>query len=352
MPASPKFTIVTPAYESAPYIAQMVASLKAQTLQDFECLLMVEESRDNSLARCQELAQDDPRFHVFSLPKSGSGSASYNYGIRHASAPYVVFVDGDDWIEPQSLERFAKAIDDCGGLDLLLASGRELFQRKDGSFQVTRRISNVIKADEDKVFTGQQLIVKVGRAQNYQVLNICRTDFLRSNQLYFVDGLQQEDTEWTPRVWFHASRVAMLDFEFYNYRRQPSSVQSSCSTKLLMDLAKVVTLQFDFQDTHEIPEAVLQVWQNQWVSMVYWYFFHPQYARRFSPEVRTAALDLLMGDEAKWQRFHQVASRTSLPKRIALPLVKRAALKHDFRWADRFFGLFYFPFIKLLRRHD
>ena len=119
MENKPKFTIITPAYQTEPFIDKMVESLKAQTFGDFECILVVEESRDRSLERCQEISREDARFTAVSLPKSGSGSASYNYGIREAKGEYVVFVDGDDWIEPQSLELFAKTIDACGGKTFL-----------------------------------------------------------------------------------------------------------------------------------------------------------------------------------------------------------------------------------------
>ena len=350
MENKPKFTIVTPAYQTEPFIDKMVESLKAQTFGDFECILVVEESKDKSLERCQEISREDERFKAVSLPKSGSGSASYNYGIREAEGEYVVFVDGDDWIEPQSLELFSKTIDAYGGLDVLLTSGKEMYQKEDGSFQVTRRISNISKADEGKVITGRQLIVRVGRAQNYQVLNICRTEFLRSHELYFAHGCQQEDTEWTPRVWFYAERVAALDFEFYNYRRWGGSVQSACSPKLLMDFSKIVNLQFDFHDTHDIPEDVLNVWRNQWVSMIYWYFFNPQYVVKFERDVRIKALDNVMGNESKWERFRKIAEHTSLPKRLAIPLVERAAKKHAFRWADAYFRFFYFPIVRMIMK--
>ena len=300
-----KFTIITPAYQTEPFIDKMVESLKAQTFADFECILVVEESKDKSLERCQEISRGDERFKAVSLPKSGSGSSSYNYGIREAKGEYVLFVDGDDWIEPQSLELFTKTIDAYGGLDVLLTAGKEMYQKEDGSFQVTRRISNISKADEGKVITGRQLIVKVGRAQNYQMLNVCRTEFLRSHELYFADGLQQEDTEWTPRVWFYAERVAALDFEFYNYRRWGGSVQSACSPKLLMDFSKIVNLQFDFHDTHDIPEDVLNVWRNQWVSMIYWYFFNPQYVVKFERDVRIKSVGQCHGRRKQMGAFPQ-----------------------------------------------
>ena len=346
----PKFTIVTPAYQTEPFIDKMVESVKAQTFGDFECILVVEESKDKSLERCQAISREDERFKTVSLPKSGSGSASKNYGIREAKGEYIVFVDGDDWIEPQSLELFSKAIDSCGGLDVLLVSGRSLYQDDNGDFQIVGRMSNISKADEGKIVTGRQMIVRVGRAQNYPVLNICRAEFLRSHELYFAVGLQQEDTEWTPRVWFYAERVSALDFEFYNYRRWSGSVQSSCSPKLLLDFSQIVNLQFDFHDTHDIPEDILNVWRNQWISMIYWYFFHPLYVKKFERDVRIKALDNIMGDEHKWERFFKIAKQTSLPKRLAIPLVKRAAMKHDFHLADAYFRFFYFPLVKILKK--
>lgn len=347
MQTAPRFTVVSPAYQSAPYLEQAVSSLKAQTFGDFECILVVEESSDGSLERCQELSQGDARFRVVPLPKSGSGSASYNYGIREARGEYVVFMDGDDWIEPQSLEVFASALDRAGGLDVLLASGRELSPGPDGKLVERRRISNLSRLETGRVITGHELIVRVGRAQNYQVLNICRTAFLREHELYFAHGLQQEDTEWTPRVWFYAERVGAVDFVFYNYRRWGGSVQSACSPKLLLDFSQIVSLQFDFHDTHEIPEDILHVWRNQWVSMIYWYFFHPQYVAKFPQDVRAKALENLLGTDAKLERFRRIAAHTSLPKRIAAPLVERAARKGDFRAADLYFKFLFFPLANL-----
>lgn len=349
MSSSPRFTIVSPAYETAPYLEKAVSSLKAQTFGDFECILAVETSGDGSLERCQELSQGDGRFRVASLPKSGSGSASYNYGIREARGEYVVFMDGDDWIEPRSLELFDAAIERHGGLDVLLASGREVALQADGSFEELRCISNVSKADEGRVITGCELIVKVGRAQNYQVLNICRTAFLRERGLYFAEGLQQEDTEWTPRVWYYAERVGALDFTFYNYRRRAGSVQSACSPRLLRDFAKIVMLQMDFQEAHDLPAGVLSVWRNQLVSMVYWYFFHPQYVSRFPVEVRREALASLLGDAAKWERFRRIGRNVSLPKRMALPFIGHGARTGSWGGAEWYFKFLYYPMIKLFK---
>lgn len=350
MSDKPKFTIVTPGYETAKFIDKMADSLKAQTFGDFEAIIVVEESQDGSLEKCQQIAAEDNRFIAVSQPKSGSGSSSYNYGIRHARGEYVIFVDGDDWIDPKSLEIFAGTLDKYRDVDVLLASGLEMYEKEDGTFQVTRKISNITRADEGRVMTGRELIVKVGRAMNYQVLNICRTEYLREHNLYFADGLQQEDTEWTPRAWFFAKRVCAVDFEFYNYRRWGGSVQSACSPKLLRDFSKIVNMQFDFYEKNDIPEDVLNVWRNQWISMVYWYFFNPQYVAKFPENVREEAFDNIVGSEEKWQRFNKIASTTSLPKRLALPLVKKAALKHNFALADCYFKWFYFPLVNLIKK--
>ena len=81
--------------------------------------------------------------------------------------------------------------------------------------------------------------------------------------------------------------------------------------------------------------------------MIYWYFFNPQYVKKFPQEVREKAMDNLLGSDAKRERFRRIASHTSLPKRLAVPLVERAARKHDFRWADSYFKFLYFPLVNL-----
>ena len=115
----PLFTIILSGYQTEPYLQKALDSIENQTFRDFEAICYVEECTDRSLEMCRAMAERDPRFKVATGPKSGSGGPSRNYGMDHASGEYVVFVDGDDWILDNMLEKLAHKLAQTGPLDIL-----------------------------------------------------------------------------------------------------------------------------------------------------------------------------------------------------------------------------------------
>lgn len=96
------FSIIVPIYNSEKFLSKCVDSLLAQSLPDFEILLINDGSNDGSLALCNNYAQTDSRIKVYDKPNGGVSSAR-NYGIEHATGEYIMFVDSDDWLAPDAL---------------------------------------------------------------------------------------------------------------------------------------------------------------------------------------------------------------------------------------------------------
>ena len=338
------FSVVVAACNVEKYVGKTIDSLKAQTYTDFEALIVAEESTDGTEELCRKQTEGDDRFLVVARTRSGSPSAPRNYGIETARGKYIVFIDGDDWIEPDSLEKFAAALERYGDIDILMCALKECFEAEDGGFQFTRRLSNLTKLDEGRIFTGFEVVTRIGeygeKPMAQVFLSIYRTAFLREHaDLRMVPGIMHEDTQWTPRVWFYAQKVAVLDFAYYIYRRRPSSITTGSNPQLLMDLPVVLWSLLEFFHDHEYPAAAKKTWQNHWLSLFYWYFFHPQYQARFSKKVRREALQLMFkGDRAR--RYRKFAAGASFPKRPATPLALLAG-----RYGIVFPARFYFKFI-------
>lgn len=344
---APRFTVIVPAFASEKYLPDAAASLKNQTFRDFEAIFVVEDSPDRSLELCRALAADDDRFRVEELPLSGSASCSRNLGIRLAKGEYVVFLDGDDWLDPDALGRIDATLRQYERLDVLLLSAMEWSEGDDGVRVLMRRISNFGREDEGRVVSGTEAIILLAsrgrRAVNYSCLNVCRADFLRENELLQIPGIQQEDTEWVPRVWLAAKRVAVLDYAFYHYRRRPGSVQTACSPKLLEGLAVALDSLLQLAERPDLPHRVRAFLNDGQFSMLYWYLFHPMYRKRFTNEMRRGVLHRLAGTDEARRRFLSAAKRCSFPKRLAAPLVLFAERTGFFAPARLFFRLLYFP---------
>ena len=100
--------ILLAAYKGGRFIRPMVDSILAQTEPDFELLLVDDGSTDGSGRLCDKLAEKDGRVRVIHQKNQGLGGAR-NTGIQQAQGDWLLLVDSDDWIEPQTLEKTMEA---------------------------------------------------------------------------------------------------------------------------------------------------------------------------------------------------------------------------------------------------
>lgn len=115
---APLVSIVIPAYRAAEFIGRAVASVQEQTLQDFEILIVDDASGDDTLATAQALAAQDARIRVFTQARNGGVAVARNTGIDQARGRYLAFLDADDALLPERLERLV-ALADAQALDVV-----------------------------------------------------------------------------------------------------------------------------------------------------------------------------------------------------------------------------------------
>lgn len=101
---APIISVIVPVYQAEAFLDQCLQSMLAQTERDFELLLIDDGSPDNSPALCDAYAARDSRVRVIHKPNGGVSSAR-NAGLDAAAGKFVVFIDSDDWAEPDYLSR-------------------------------------------------------------------------------------------------------------------------------------------------------------------------------------------------------------------------------------------------------
>lgn len=107
MSATPRTSIIMPVYNTASTVIAAIKSVLAQTDPDFELLVMIDGSPDNSVQLIAEYLQQNPdeRVRVFNNPKNQGLSAMRNQGLDEARGEWVTFPDSDDALYPTFLER-------------------------------------------------------------------------------------------------------------------------------------------------------------------------------------------------------------------------------------------------------
>lgn len=201
-----KVSIIVPVYNVALYLRRCVESLINQTLREIEIILIDDGSTDGSGDICDYYAGLDSRIRVKHKANEGLSFAR-NYGIDMATAPYIMFVDSDDWVEPEFCELpYRKAVDNSA--DLILFAFNTINQ--EGSISETRpNIDSGLLCETDALRFTVQFAPAIWLGL------YSRTLF---NEVRFPVGKYHEDTGTTYKLIHAARRIWLLDDALYNYR--------------------------------------------------------------------------------------------------------------------------------------
>lgn len=107
---SPAVSILMPVYNAETTLAAAVDSVRAQTVADWELLLINDASTDGSAAICDAYAAADDRIRVLHLPQNGGAGPARNGAIADAAGDYIMMLDSDDTIDPDLLEQALGAL--------------------------------------------------------------------------------------------------------------------------------------------------------------------------------------------------------------------------------------------------
>lgn len=105
-----KVSVIIPCYNQALFLPKAIASLQAQTLEDWECIIVDDGSTDNTAEVASNLMLKDDRIRLIQKQNGGSASAR-DLGLKHVQGEYVQFLDADDSIAPQKLKKQVAIMD-------------------------------------------------------------------------------------------------------------------------------------------------------------------------------------------------------------------------------------------------
>lgn len=215
----PKVSVIIPVYNVEPYLRECLDSVIHQTLGDIEIICIDDKSTDGSLEILREYATRDSRIAVIQAEVNGGLSAARNRGMDAATGTYLYFVDSDDYIVPDALERLYRiAVEQ--DLDLL----RCTFQTVPGDreFEHDIQITN-------SVCTGPQLFCALQNSApmgGTAWLHFLKTEFVRRNNIGFT-GRLYEDELFFLDVTLSAERSMCINEAVYRYRIRPGSLMTT-----------------------------------------------------------------------------------------------------------------------------
>jgi glycosyltransferase involved in cell wall biosynthesis len=210
---SVKVSVVIPVYNPGEYIEDCIASLLRQSMPDdeYEAIFVNDGSTDGTPERLDRLAAEHPHMHVIHQEGSGWSGKPRNVGIEAARGEYVMFVDNDDWLGDEALERMyeygvANKADVVVGK--MAGKGRPVPLEL---FRVNRPKASVENAPLIDSLTPHKML---------------RKEFLDESGLRFMEGRRRlEDHVFVAEAYLRASNVAVLSdyLCYYHVKRDDAS---------------------------------------------------------------------------------------------------------------------------------
>ena len=216
-------SIICPVYNKEPYIRQCIDSVWHQSFLDWELILVDDESPDNCPRICDEYAAQDSRIKVIHQKNKGHSEAR-NVGIRAARGDFIMFLDADDFFPDSEVlsEMYNHII--SNNLDVCLSKISTL--GLDGT--IKESTFKHLNLDYNKL-SGKEVLCEMINKRHYHATmcsRLFKSSLINDNGLYFK-RLICDDEEWTPQIFYHASRVGFLDKDCYVIRKINDSVTGS-----------------------------------------------------------------------------------------------------------------------------
>ena len=237
-----KVSIIIPVYNIEKYVERCLNSVKRQTYQNFEAIIVDDGSTDSSLSICQNFAKKDARFKVFHQKNLGL-SAARNFGIKKATGEFLAFLDGDDEILPEFLKVLADAAESqqaeiavCGFFEVYPNNKQKLLTEKAIKKEAEKVSKRGVLAQKKnlEVKTSSEKIVRSGTEATIRLLIFQNNlEIVIWNKLYrrelfdrvqFPVGKICEDNLTTYKLLAKAKKVAYIDRALYKYYRRENSI--------------------------------------------------------------------------------------------------------------------------------
>lgn len=233
-----RISVIIPVYKVEKYLDKCVRSVMCQTYKDLQIILVDDGSPDRSGEMADELAKEDARITVVHRPNGGL-SAARNSGLEIADGAYICFLDSDDWIDADMLEKMQAAMEKEAA-DLAICG---LTYEYEGECE---HLEDPVMAAE--VLGGEELMARLcaPRAANYVIAcsRLCRAELFKT--LRFPEGKLHEDEFTAHHLFDRVKRAVTLPDKFYHYLRRGGSITGAPVSVRHLDGAEAFYERFGF----------------------------------------------------------------------------------------------------------
>ena len=214
-------SVIIPVYNAGRTLIRAVDSILMQEYESMEVVLVDDGSTDDSAVLCDELASQEPRVRVIHKENGGVSSAR-NAGLEVAEGEYVMFLDADDVIRPDSLSMMYGK-----GWDMVLGGFAKLENLSIVESYVPDAMNEYRAVEEINAFLDSVIAKNHSYLLNSACFKLFRLSLIKENDLRFDEVLRYgEDKMFVFSFLCHTRRVRTVPEIVYDYILQPGSLSS------------------------------------------------------------------------------------------------------------------------------
>lgn len=244
-------SVIVPVYRAEQYFRRCVDSILSQSCRDFLLILVDDGSPDACPALCDDYAIRDPRVHVIHQANSGPSAARNNgieWALTKSACRYLAFVDSDDCLHPQYLERLLTAAE---------RSGAELVMCRHKYFRREEEIYPVVPLEEPvrpEPSSAEDLVVREERSFNYCWGKLFAASLFET--LRFPEDVSfGEDNLTIYKAFFAAEKIAFFPEELYFYFYSPTGITKMSWSPRSLECFRGIREQVEFYRDNGYPNA-------------------------------------------------------------------------------------------------
>lgn len=219
-----KISIIVPVYNVEPYIRECFSSIVAQTYKgEIECIFVDDCGQDRSVEILEELTADyhgTISFFVIHHEHNKGLSGARNTGIRHATGDYLYFLDSDDTITPDCIERLVALAVKYPGVEVVQGSAKSNID------VLCLENRDIIEYSQNYKWIRKAFLQRYTIPVTAWNKLVCRK-FVLLNMLFFEEGVIHEDELWNFFLAKYVRKIAFCKINTYNYRENPNGIVKS-----------------------------------------------------------------------------------------------------------------------------
>ena len=227
----PKVSVIIPCYNSEKYLEKAVDSVRKQSLEEIEIILIDDGSSDKTPTLLQHYKMEDNRIEVVSHQKNKGLGAARNNGMSNANGEYIFFLDSDDYIHPNFLESL---YDKAHQEDLDILQAQIIIHRQGIKEVYPKDLIPFSKAISGVQYYNEGIFIEPKACGK-----LWKTSFIKENNFQFSKGYY-EDMLMVHEAFAIAGKVNNILLPGYHYLLRNNSISQRLEHKHIIDYQNVI----------------------------------------------------------------------------------------------------------------